>query len=235
VPTAGNMVSFELSGPGRIRGVGDGDPSSHEPDTFVPVSASRSIPVASWRWRKVADPYPESLPELGAAYDDSGWAETDVGADTGSLGLREKAIYRARFAVSAGDLDADAVELVFGRIAGGISVYVNGHKVSGTIDGRTAAIFDVKALLHPGENVIVVPTASYGSDATGLSRGASLRLQAAAPAVHWSRSTFNGLAEVIVQSSKDPGTVTLTASSDGLKPASFQLNAVAADARPALP
>ena len=235
VPTAGNMVSFELNGPGRIRGVGNGDPSSHEPDTFVPVSESRSIPVGGWRWKKVADPYPDSLAELGVAFDDSGWAATDVGADAGSLGLREKAIYRARFTVSAGDLEAEAVELVFGRIAGGISVYVNGHKVSGTIDGRTAAIFDVKALLHPGENVVVVPTASYGADATGLSRGTSLRLQATAPAVHWSRSTFNGLAEVIVQASKDPGSVTLTASSDGLKAASFQLNAVAAEGRPAVP
>jgi beta-galactosidase len=32
VPTAGDAVEFELSGPGRIIGVGNGDPSSHEPD-----------------------------------------------------------------------------------------------------------------------------------------------------------------------------------------------------------
>jgi len=32
VPTAMNEVSFQISGPGRIIGVGNGDPSCHEPD-----------------------------------------------------------------------------------------------------------------------------------------------------------------------------------------------------------
>jgi beta-galactosidase len=32
VPTADNLVHFELSGPGKIIGVGNGDPSCHEPD-----------------------------------------------------------------------------------------------------------------------------------------------------------------------------------------------------------
>ena len=32
VPVADNLVQFELTGPGKIIGVGNGDPSSHEPD-----------------------------------------------------------------------------------------------------------------------------------------------------------------------------------------------------------
>jgi beta-galactosidase len=32
VPTAGNQVSFDISGPGSIAGVGNGDPSCHEPN-----------------------------------------------------------------------------------------------------------------------------------------------------------------------------------------------------------
>ena len=32
VPTADNKVTFAISGPGRIIGVGNGNPSSHEPD-----------------------------------------------------------------------------------------------------------------------------------------------------------------------------------------------------------
>ena len=38
VPTAGNLVHFALSGPGKIIGVGNGDPSCHEPDQFLPTS-----------------------------------------------------------------------------------------------------------------------------------------------------------------------------------------------------
>jgi len=35
IPTANQLVRFEISGPGRIIGVGNGDPSSHEPDRFI--------------------------------------------------------------------------------------------------------------------------------------------------------------------------------------------------------
>jgi beta-galactosidase len=40
VPTANNAITFEISGPGRIIGVGNGDPGSHEPDCFVGPSAT---------------------------------------------------------------------------------------------------------------------------------------------------------------------------------------------------
>ena len=39
VPTAGSRVTFTLSGPGRIAGVGNGDPSCHEPDQASSRSA----------------------------------------------------------------------------------------------------------------------------------------------------------------------------------------------------
>jgi len=32
VPDAGNLIRFELNGPGKIIGVGNGDPSSHQAD-----------------------------------------------------------------------------------------------------------------------------------------------------------------------------------------------------------
>jgi beta-galactosidase len=32
VPTADNEVAFEVTGPGKVIGVGNGNPSSHEPD-----------------------------------------------------------------------------------------------------------------------------------------------------------------------------------------------------------
>ena len=41
VPTAANEITFALSGPGKIIGVGNGDPSSHEPDQFLEDGAAR--------------------------------------------------------------------------------------------------------------------------------------------------------------------------------------------------
>lgn len=43
VPTAGDAVRFALDGPGRILGVGNGDPSSHEPDRFFETVEGRRI------------------------------------------------------------------------------------------------------------------------------------------------------------------------------------------------
>jgi beta-galactosidase len=45
VPTADNAINFKLTGPGKIIGVGNGDPSSHEPDTFVPT---KDNPSPTW-------------------------------------------------------------------------------------------------------------------------------------------------------------------------------------------
>ena len=36
VPVATDLIHFELSGPGKILGVGNGDPSCHEPDVYLP-------------------------------------------------------------------------------------------------------------------------------------------------------------------------------------------------------
>jgi len=235
MPVAGNEVAFELEGPGRIIGVGNGDPSCHEPDKFWAVGGSRSVPVGGWRWKKVADPYAEHLPEVAAQFDDSAWEATDVGADAGSLGLRERAVYRCRFAVAAADLEAPGVELAFGRIDAGIAVFVNGQEVGPTGDPVAPSVYDVKALLHPGENVVAVTTANYGPGHAGLSKGVALRLQEEPPAVHWRRSVFNGLAQVIVQASREPGALRLTARGDGLEPGSLVLQARPAPARPSVP
>ncbi len=234
MPVAGNEVSFELEGPGRILGVGNGDPSCHEPDTFVPVAPSRSIPIDGWRWRKVADAQPPNLPEEAVLFDDSAWEATDVRAAEGPLGPRGRAVFRAHFTVAAKDLEDPVVELWFGRISGGVATYVNGQRVGGSVDPRAPSVYDVKALLHPGDNVVAVADANWGTGQSGLSKGVELRLQGEPPAVQWKRSVFNGLAEVIVQSSREAGSLTLTARSDGLDPASLVLQSRAAKPRPAV-
>ncbi len=46
VPTASNLVKFSLKGTGRIAGVGNGDPSSHEPDKASRRSAFNGLCMA---------------------------------------------------------------------------------------------------------------------------------------------------------------------------------------------
>jgi hypothetical protein len=184
---------------------------------------------------RVADPYPDNLAEEGVSFDESAWAAVDVGADVGALGLRGRAIYRVRFNVAAADLDSAAVELEFGKILGGVATYVNGQKVGGSVDPRSPMVYDVKALLHPGENVIAVTTANYGPEGAGLSKGVSLRLEQLPASIAWSRSAFNGLVEVIVQAARTPGALKLTAHAEGLQDASYTLDSEAAAAAPSAP
>jgi beta-galactosidase len=46
MPVASNEVSFTLTGPGRIIGVGNGDPSCHEPDKGEKRSAFNGLCMA---------------------------------------------------------------------------------------------------------------------------------------------------------------------------------------------
>jgi len=46
VPTANNMVSFKIAGPGNVLGVGNGDPSCHEPDNAAQRSAFNGLCMA---------------------------------------------------------------------------------------------------------------------------------------------------------------------------------------------
>ena len=43
VPDADNMIKFAIKGDGKIIGVGNGDPSSHEPDKCVDGAWQRSL------------------------------------------------------------------------------------------------------------------------------------------------------------------------------------------------
>jgi beta-galactosidase len=234
VPVAQNPVSFKIEGPGRIIGVGNGDPSSHEPDKYFAVPSVLTRPVDDWRWHKIANPYAAELPEVGEKVDDSRWTKADVRSESGPLAIFEKAVFRGHFGVSAQDLAAAGVELWFGKIEGGVVVFVNGRKVGATGDPRAPSVYDMKSVLHPGENTIAVTLASYG-EAAGVNKGVMLRLIQDAPAPTWRRSVFNGLAQILVQATGEGGSVKLTAQSTALKPATITIAARAVTPRPALP
>jgi len=234
VPLAGDLVSFDLEGPGRIIGVGNGDPSSHEPDTYFSGPTLRTLPVGGWRWSEVKDPYAVDLPEASVNFDDSAWSPTDVDAATGQLGLHGRAVFRTRLTVTPESLAAPGVELWFGKIEGDATVYLNGEKLGPGGGAGAPSAYDVKAKLHPGVNTIAVAVANYGETA-GVSQGARLRLVDNPAPVAWSRSVFNGYAQVIVQSAKSAGTITLTARAAGLKPATLSIETKGVTLRPAMP
>lgn len=232
VPTAGELVRFELQGPGRILGVGNGDPSCHEPDVFLATAQARNISIEGWKWKKVANLTNPEMPEFAEHFDDTMWASHEINGAAGPLGEMAKAIFRAKINVTESELAAAAVELSFGMVDEEGWVYVNGQKVGESHDWQVAPIFDVKGVLHPGENTIAVAVANYTGPG-GLNKGASLRLQDKPIPSQWQRSVFNGLAQILVQSTREPGEISLTARSVGLGETTLKLTTRPGDWRTA--
>ncbi len=233
VPVATNLIHFEISGPGKILGVGNGDPSCHEPDVYIPEWPVHSTAIDNWCWERVANPYAPNLPQVAAQIDDSDWAKADVQSASGPLGEREHGVFRATFKVTEQDLAAPTIEMCFGMIDEEGWVYVNGQKAGESHDWRTAPVFNVKPFLSKGENTVAVVVANYNG-AGGVNKGVTLQFQEMPEMPEWKRSVFNGLAQIIVQTSKTAGEIKLTASAEGLMPATAVIHSELCAPRPAV-
>jgi beta-galactosidase len=236
VPTAASPIAFGIEGPARIIGLGNGDPSSHEPDKLFAVPPVRTRALDGWRWQAIKDVYLPNLPETGASFDDSRWAKADVRSERGPVAPNQRAVFRTRFHVSAADLAAAGIELWFGKIEGGVSVFLNGRTVAPAGSPRGPSSYDVKSLLHVGENAVAVTIANWG-EVAGINRGVMLRLIDEPGPVEWQRHVFGGLAQVIVQttSTAGAGAIKLTARSEGLRSATIALATRTVPDRPTLP
>jgi beta-galactosidase len=230
VPTAGNLIAFEIAGPGRIIGVGNGDPSCHEPDQYVETVSA--LPLAGWRMKPVDGM--ANRPEVATDFDDSGWQPAferpeghgrrdDTNRITGAT------VYRSSFELPPAAGNA-TFALALDSLGGQESVYLNGRPLAENIS-RNDAGQDLElrtAALRPGKNVIAVVAAPPpGGNRRGRGRreGNPGLVRMTTPAGRWQRSLFNGLAQVIVQSTGQPGEITLTARAPGLTDAVLKLQA----------
>ena len=233
VPTAGNEITFGIQGAGKIIGVGNGDPSSHEPDVYLGKQPVHSTPVTGWKWNRIPNARLTNLTEVAVNFDDSAWAKDDVRSDSGPLVEGEHGVFRGHVTVSEQDLAAENVMLSFGMIDDEGWVYVNGQMAGESHGWQATPSFDVKRFLRPGTNTIAVAVAN-ASGAGGVNKGVTLLFREQPVLPEWKRSVFNGLAQVIVQSARQPGEIVLTAKSHGLSQATVKIEAQPAPLRPAV-
>jgi beta-galactosidase len=171
-------------------------------------------------------------------FDESGWniirPKTD--GDTGELCLRDwqTAVFRAHINLTDADLANPGVQLRFAGIDDEGFVYVNGRRVGESSDWQDSPCFDVKQAMRPGDNVIAVGVRNY--DGTGgIKSDVNVEFISRPVCEAWSRSLFNGLAQIIVQSSRDAGSIKLTAIAEGLKPTTATITTLPCTPRSALP
>jgi beta-galactosidase len=242
VPVAGNKITFTLTGPGKIIGVGNGDPSCHEPDTYISTPTVKSVAGGDWRWKQAPElAKADATPEYARDFDDSDWAA--IRADTNALSFKKNdtIIMRTHVTLTEADRASDMIQVSFGGIpvkaedAAGETpdtgwLFVN-QKCVGETTSKLTDSFDCKSQLHMGDNVIVWAFNNlrqerrFSADNSGINPKVSVMLVNNPVPPVWSRSVFNGLAQIIVQSTGEAGEIKLTASAEGLQPATTLIQA----------
>jgi beta-galactosidase len=234
VPTVQNKIHFAIAGQGKIIGVGNGDPSCHEPDVYVPTAPSHNVPVKNWRWELANIPKNHSVaPEFENSFDDSAWKPISGGGPTIETS-DTSAIYRAHITLTEADLKGEGAMICFSGCDDDGWYFVNGQFIGESHDWQAQPIFDVKKYLHAGDNVIAVGVYN-GVAQGGLNPNVNLQFIGKTEVAPWSRSLFNGLAQIIVQSTREAGEIKLTATADGLAPATVVVQTQPCATRPFVP
>ncbi len=234
VPVAQNKIHFAVEGAGNIIGVGNGDPSCHEPDVYVPTAPSHNIAVGNWRWEIGKIPKNRSaVPEFANDFDDSAWKPVSGGGPTIETPATA-AIYRAHVKLTEEDLQGAGALICFSGCDDEGWYFVNGQFVGESHDWQAQPIFDIKKIVHAGDNVVAVGV-NNGVGSGGLNPNVTVKIIGHAGVPPWSRSLFNGLAQVIVQSTRDVGEIKLTATADGLTPATAAVQTQPCVPRPSVP
>lgn len=207
-PLGNQKVSFSISG-GQILGVGNGDPSCHEPDKFF--AHPNQSRIQNWVWKSGIDDYRAEWSEPN--FDASSWSKIKIDGDGSAMKPNTKAVYRATF-------EGLAESLGVGHMDDEGWVYVNGKLVGHTTDWNMSMTADIRSVCTSGTNVVVI-VVQNNANVGGLGRG--VRISSPAPEVQWSRSLFHGLAQIIVASDGSGQDIVLKAESPGLTPAEIKI------------
>jgi len=230
VPTATNEISFQLGGPGRIIGVGNGEQTSLEKEKFV--EEIKTVNIVDLK-EKALQSMEDGLKVLGESGGE-GW--TDAFKTRDYKKLAPAYIHRGSFELPE-NFNAAEITFFYKSIGRSQSVYVNGKEVGKDLNESAAGnIFKLTtSMLKPGRNTIeIIATPipkKYDWDNVNTDPGT---VQLFTPAPQWKRKLFSGLAQIIIQTTKEPGEITLTASSKGLKPATLKVRSEKAVLRPSV-
>jgi len=222
VPTAGNLVSFSVTGPGKIIAVGNGDPTSLEPDKYLEKISVVKLTGLKEKIVGSADATAETAPDV----DDKNWPAAFKDARDTVFGKKVKAlVYRANFNLPV-DIDQSIITLFYNSIGKEQSIYINGKEIANNLAENkkgNSFILD-RSILHSGANsiaIVALPLIAK-SQWEDVNKNPG-EIQIVTPPEKWKRKLFSGLAQVIIQSTDAEGEIQLTAESPGLKSAVIKI------------
>lgn len=201
IANANAEILFTIEGPGKIIGVGNGDPSSIERDRYI--DSISVITIADWKV-KLIDPK-DSITQVLETNRSSGSADA-------SINNRAK-VLQGNFYLTKKTEQVSAT-VFLDRNWPNADLYVNGKLLK-----RDATRLDEIAipspLLNQGTNVLAIVTKN--SEVNKAPDNGQVSIQIKQQAGQWRRKLFNGLAQVIIQSTGEPGEIVLKAVSNDLR------------------
>jgi beta-galactosidase len=210
VPTADEELMFSLTGPGRIIGVGNGNPSSHEAERIhesiylAEISELKELAVDNLKNRS----------EIRFGFDDGKWKEAfQPLSDDWQDYFDSLLVIRGNFELP--ELTEQAMVHLFSKsVLDHQSLYINGIQIASDIhrDSPGQSYHLNPEILRVGRNEYVITGQRFRLqhqwDEPNTDPGL---VQVTYPVGQWTRKSFNGLAQVIVQSTGEPGEILLTA------------------------
>ncbi|HLN72153.1 MAG TPA: beta-galactosidase GalA [Prolixibacteraceae bacterium] len=233
VPIANDEVTFSIEGPGKIIGVGNGDPASHEPDRFVETVSSVKISRLSELVLKSLGDWPS----VAATSQDSDWKPAFRSNRNQDWKEYKDSLIALRGSFELPELTAQTIVNLFAKsVVLGQSMYINGKLVASNLGRNDSQSFKLDiSTLQKGKNELVVVGKRFKKrsewDEPNTNPGV---IQVVQPADSWKRKAFNGLAQVIVQSTQQPGDIVLKATAPRLAPAVIKISAEKSIIRPAV-
>jgi beta-galactosidase len=220
VPDANNEISFSIQGPGKIIGVGNGDPTSRENEKFI--ETIETVKIQDLKEKAVENM--DLTNETGMDVDDTKWKEAFKDRDYKKLA--KAYVYRGHFMLPE-NATASTITLFYKNIGREQSLYINGKEITRNQKENETGngyLLD-KKILQAGKNIITIVATpipkQHDWDNVNTDPGVIQIFTAAQP---WKRKLFNGLAQIIVQTTKEAGEISITASSQNLKTAVLRLN-----------
>lgn len=225
VPTAANEITFKLTGPGKIIGVGNGNATSHEPDQFI--ETVNTIKFEGLNENIVTNA--ANADKVAENYDDSTWPRAFKDDRDDEFGKKVNyLVYRSVFTVPQ-NFNKAAITFFYKCIGKEQTIYINGKQLGLPVEANTKG-YEFKldsTIIHPGRNTIAIVAkplikmniwASVNQD-IGL-------IQLIYPATDWKRKLFSGYAQVIVESTGEPGEIILSAISQGLNTGELKIKTI---------
>lgn len=222
IPDAAHMFNFSVTGPGRIIGVGNGNPTSLEAERFIENIQTVKPKLLS---EKMVSHLPDTLSQSFLTADNSGWGMPFAEERDSVFGRKAPfVIYKGHFVLP--EFGKETSVTFFSKSIGREqALYINGHKITGMLKGWQEIPLS-QAWLKPGENSIVIVAVPLLKDRPWdeINKDpGTIRLLTPAPG--WRRKLFSGYAQVLLQSTGEAGDILLTATAEGLPSETIRIKA----------